>query len=202
MEALRIWGKSMEMLEKSDLRRRIKKQRQELKVCQEAAWNLEICRKVLGLEEIRRAFCVYCYISFHHEAGTGRLIEALLEMGKYVAVPKVVGKDLEFYSITGNGDLEEGAMGIMEPKSTCLKVWDTMAPVVVPGIAFDPCGHRVGYGGGYYDRFFEQEPGHKKLAIAYDFQVFEAIPAGHHDKSVDLIITPGGIKKRRHHYDH
>lgn len=185
----------METLEKNEFRKRVKEQRQRLTPSQENAWNKDICSNLLGLNEIRRSFCIYCYISFHHEAGTGQLIEALLEMGKYVAVPKVVGKELEFFSITGNKDLEEGVMGIMEPKPSCLKIEDALAPVIVPGIAFDKKGHRIGYGGGYYDRFFNREPGHKRLAIAYDFQVFDVIPAQPHDKGMSFIITPKGLKR-------
>ena len=182
----------MEKLEKSEIRRRVKESRLALNKARKTMWDEAICQKVLSMPEIRQAFCVYCYISFYNEAGTGKLIKSLLEMGKYVAVPKVAGKHLDFYAIRGKKDLEEGVMGIMEPKSSCLKIYDGDAPVIVPGIAFDLEGHRVGYGGGYYDRFFESEPGHPRFGIAYDFQIFEKnqIPAEPHDKGMDLVITP------------
>lgn len=178
------------MLEKSEIRKEVKEYRFVLDHKLEEKWNLAICEKVLNLRTIRQAFCVYCYVSFRHEAGTEELIRALLEMGKYVAVPKVTGDHLEFYSIHGRQDLEEGVMGIMEPKASCLKICDGKAPVIVPGIAFDREGHRIGYGGGYYDRFFDQEPDHARLGIAYDFQIFDQIPVEAHDKGMDLIITP------------
>ncbi|HBD00968.1 MAG TPA: 5-formyltetrahydrofolate cyclo-ligase, partial [Lachnoclostridium sp.] len=120
----------MEKLEKNDIRLFIKEKRKTLETTAESAWNDAICEQLLSLDDILRAFCVYCYVSFRREAGTWRFMEALLEQGKCVAVPKVVGKELEFYVITGKADLEEGIMGIMEPKPTCLKIHDPEAPVI------------------------------------------------------------------------
>ena len=182
----------MEKSEKNEIRNWIKEQRKTLDSATEHVWNEVICQKLLNLSEIRQAFCVYCYASFHGDAGTWKFMEALLNQGKYIAVPKVTGKQIEFYAISGKKDLEEGVMGIMEPKSTCLKICDPDAPVIVPGIAFDREGNRLGYGGGYYDRFFEREPSHLRFAIAYDFQLLDHIPAEPHDKRVDRIITPKG----------
>lgn len=180
----------MVMSEKNEIRKWVKEQRSGLSVSQEARWDDRICLKLLELEEINRAFCIYCYASMRHEAGTWKFMEHLLKQGKCVAVPKVSGKNLDFYIITGKSDLEEGTMGIMEPKATCIKINDTQAPMVVPGIAFDKNKNRLGYGGGYYDRFIEKEPDHKRIAIAYDFQIFDRIPADPHDKTVDMIIIP------------
>ncbi len=180
----------MEKLEKNDIRLFIKEKRKTLETTAESAWNDAICEQLLSLDDILRAFCVYCYVSFRREAGTWRFMEALLKQGKCVAVPKVVGRELEFYVITGKADLEEGIMGIMEPKPTCLKIHDPEAPVIVPGVAFDKSGNRLGYGGGYYDRLFEKEPNHPRIAIAYGFQIFDHIPTEPHDKRMDRIITP------------
>lgn len=178
------------MLSKNEIREQVKSDRMALRQKQETEWDHAICSKILNLRSVRQAFCVYCYISFHHEAGTGKLIESLLDMGKYVAVPKVTGKKLVFYAIFGKCDLESGVMGIMEPKEECLRISDPFAPVIVPGIAFDREGRRIGYGGGYYDRFFEEEPDHKRLGIAYPFQLFDSVPAEPHDRGMDLVITP------------
>ncbi|WP_077610797.1 5-formyltetrahydrofolate cyclo-ligase [Clostridium sp. Marseille-P2415] len=180
----------MEKSEKNEIRKWVKEQRKALDAAAATRWNEAICEQLLNLEEIRRAFCVYCYASLHHEAGTWKLIESLLKQGKYIAVPKVAGRELEFYAIFGKTDLEEGVMGIMEPKPSCLKIHDLKAPVIVPGIAFDKTGNRIGYGGGYYDRFFEREPHHLRIAIAYGFQMFDRVPAESHDICMDRIITP------------
>lgn len=180
----------MEMLEKNEIRKQIKEKRQALSPVTESQWNKLLTEKILDLPEIRQAFCIYCYVSFHHEAGTGQIIEALLEQGKLVAVPRVFKRELEFYTISGSQELEEGAMGIMEPKTSCLRVCDPYAPVLVPGLAFDLKGARIGYGGGYYDRFFEREPEHLRLALAYEFQLFDSLPSKPHDKAMNQIITP------------
>ncbi len=190
MVLLRIWERSMEKLEKNEIRKWVKEQRGSLSVSLEAQWDDAICARLLELEEINRAFCIYCYASMRHEAGTWKFMDLLLKQGKCVAVPKVSGKKLDFYVITGKSDLEEGTMGIMEPKASCLKINDTEAPMIVPGIAFDKSRNRLGYGGGYYDRFFEKEPDHRRIAIAYDFQIFDRIPTDPHDKTVDMIIIP------------
>ena len=118
---------------KSEVREWVKENRLALTQKQEMEWNDAICKKILSLRTIRQAFCVYCYVSFRHEAGTEKLITSLLEMGKYVAVPKVEGKRLVFYAIQGKRDLESGVMGIMEPKLNCLRIRDEFAPVIVPG---------------------------------------------------------------------
>lgn len=180
----------MEKSKKDDIRQVIKEQRRTMKVASKILWDEAICRKVMSLDEIFRAFCVYCYVSTQGEVSTWGLIEALLKQGKCVAVPRVEGKELEFYSIHGKADLEEGTMGIMEPKSSCLKIHDSKAPVIVPGLAFDNSGNRMGYGGGFYDRFFEKEPNHLRIAVAYGFQIFDHIPTEPHDKPMNRIIIP------------
>ena len=175
---------------KIEIRNKVKLCRQSMAPEQEAVWNEAILKKIMALKSVRLASCVYCYVSFQHEVGTKRVIECLLEMGKYVAVPKVNGKKLDFYALQSRRDLEPGVMGIMEPKEDCLRIRDLHAPVIVPGIAFDKEGRRIGYGGGYYDRFFEEEPEHEKIGIAYPFQIFDTVPAESHDKSMDMVITP------------
>jgi 5-formyltetrahydrofolate cyclo-ligase len=180
----------MDTSEKNNIRRMIKEQRKVLEAAEKSAWDGAICRQLLNLDDIRRAFCIYCYVSFHREVSTWRFMESLLRDGKCVAVPRVAGKKLEFYAISGKADLEESAMGIMEPKQSCLRVNDLEAPVIVPGLAFDKSGNRMGYGGGYYDRLFEKEPNHPRIAIAYGFQIFDQIPTEPHDKRMDRIIIP------------
>ena len=101
------------MSSKNEIREWVKENRQALTQKQAMERNDAICRKILSLRSIRQAFCVYCYGSFRHEAGTEKLIQGLLEMGKYVAVPKVEGKKLVFYAIQRKKDLESGVMGIM-----------------------------------------------------------------------------------------
>ena len=96
-----------------------------------------------------------------------------------------------FYYIDCFEDLEPGCFGIPEPKKSCMTAEETDAPVIVPGVAFSERFERTGYGAGYYDRFFEKEPQHRKIAICYDFQIAEAIAVDQYDVLMDQIITPG-----------
>ena len=111
----------METSKKSEIRKWVKEQRRRLTVSSEAQWDEAICEKLLELEEIKKAYCIYCYASMRHEAGTWRFIELLFKLGKWIAVPKVSGKEMDFYVIKGRSDLEEGAMGIMGTKGFLLK---------------------------------------------------------------------------------
>lgn len=190
MERLLTWVKSLANPDKNDIRNRIKKKRLSLTPLQEKEWNQHNCLNVLLQESVRQAFCVYCYVSLPHEAGTEELIEKLLERRKCVAVPKVEGERLVFYAIRGREDLEKGTMGILEPKPGCLRVCDRTAPVIVPGLAFDGNMHRIGYGGGFYDRFLEKEPKHPAIGLAFPFQMLDKMPSEPHDKTMDTVIIP------------
>lgn len=141
--------------------------------------------------------CIYCYVSYNQEVMTQPLIARALREGKQVAVPKVIGKEMEFFYISSLEDLEEGYQGIPEPKGN-----DKADPVadrkagkrnlmILPGLAFDDQGNRVGYGGGFYDRYLEkyQEAEFLKTALAFDFQVVEELEMEDCDQKVDKVIT-------------
>ena len=106
----------MEKSEKSEIRKWVKEQRIALEAATEVKWNEAVCRQLLNLNEIRHAFCVFCYASFPGEVSTWRFMEALLRQGKYIAVPKVTGKELEFYSISGKRIWRKGSWESWSPK--------------------------------------------------------------------------------------
>lgn len=136
---------------------------------------------------------VYCYMSVRGEADTLRFVEALWSRGILPAVPRVEGKFIRFYGIEKMSDLIPGCMGIPEPAPECIPVDCPEAPVITPGLAFSPDGARIGYGGGFYDRFFEAEPKHRRVALAYGFQVLPDIPYEPFDKRIDMIITENRV---------
>lgn len=105
-----------------------------------------------------------------------------------MAVPKVEGKDMLFYRLTDFGQLKPGYFGIPEPEEGEIVSWED-ALMIMPGVAFDRSGHRVGYGGGFYDRFLEKHPGIKRVAVAFDFQMFPAVPSEPTDISPEIIVT-------------
>ena len=112
-----------------------------------------------------------------------------LAEGKTVAVPKVEGREMTFYRITGEADLAPGSFGILEPKESCPAIWPAAGDVMLlPGAAFDREGHRIGYGGGYYDRFFDRYHGPAAL-LCREKLLSDQVPMEEHDKRFSLIVT-------------
>ena len=135
---------------------------------------------------------LYCYVSYGSEVDTRRLIEESLKRGKRVAVPRVRGRyRMDFCFIRSMADLSPGYKGIPEPGPWCRKApvpfEETL--VIVPGIAFDRSGGRIGYGGGYYDTYLAGKTKCIKAAAAYSMQITEQIPTEPSDVKMDLIIT-------------
>ena len=149
--------------------------------------------RIRNWEVYREAELLLFYVSYRSEADTLQLIKEALAEGRNVAVPKVVGTDMVFYRITEFSQLIEGYKGILEPdRSRCEAVTSAFPQrtiLFVPGCAFDQKGGRMGYGGGFYDRFMEQYPDVLRVALAYEEQLVEEVPREVHDKPVDVVIT-------------
>ena len=148
--------------------------------------------RIRNWETYKKAELLLFYVSYRSEADTIQLIKEALAEGREVAVPKVIGKDMIFYRITEFTQLIEGYKGILEPDSALAEevtVFPKSTLLFVPGCAFDESGGRMGYGGGFYDRFTEKYPEMRKVALAYEEQLVEAVPREAHDKSVDIIVT-------------
>lgn len=96
---------------------------------------------------------------------------------------------MEFFEITGFSDLKPGYFGILEPREGCRRVCCPESVILVPGAAFSRDGKRLGRGGGFYDRFLEREPKHKKIAAAYEYQMIGTLPSEVHDVPVDMVVT-------------
>ena len=141
----------------------------------------------------QKAELLLFYVSYRSEADTLQLIKEALEAGRNVAVPKVVGTEMVFYRLTEFSQLVEGYKGILEPDTECCEAITDDLPkhtlLFVPGCAFDEKGGRMGYGGGFYDRFMEKYPEVLRAALAYEEQLVEEVPREVHDKTVDVIVT-------------
>ena len=131
---------------------------------------------------------IYCYIDFRNEVGTRKIIEMAWKLGKKVAVPKINGDFMEFFYIHSFDQLSPGNWGISEPVSECIACGDNVL-VIMPGAAFDKNKHRIGYGKGYYDRYLANHPSYQTMALAFELQMLENIPADEHDISPQFIIT-------------
>lgn len=185
--------------DKSSLRSKYLTARRRIDPATKAALDARILERLAGFDLYADAGLVLAYVSYGNEVDTRAVIESALASGKRVAVPRVLPHKhkMDFYEIDGMGDLEEGFKGILEPRrgvSSPLGTVDLLGSVcLVPGLVFDAEGHRIGYGGGYYDRFLQFYPG-DKIALARSAQVSSnPLPTESCDVPVDFIVTDSGV---------
>ncbi len=175
---------------KKEIRAEVKKYRREATAEQIRKNSDCICETFLGLSEYAQAEVVFAYMDCKNEVETKKVIEQCWKDGKTVAVPKVFAEIMKYYVITSFDDLEDGYFGIPEPKHEQLQeIVCEDGLMILPGIAFDEQRHRVGYGGGFYDRYLEAHPDMKKIAFAFEFQMFEEVPFEVFDRQPEKIIT-------------
>ncbi|HAJ74635.1 MAG TPA: 5-formyltetrahydrofolate cyclo-ligase [Lachnospiraceae bacterium] len=155
-----------------------------------------IFRKIAQSNEYIMSSAIYIYVDHKNEVRTKDFIAKCWTDGKRVAVPRVKGKDMSFYYIESMRDLEPGIKGIPEPKQDMEKADAADALVIMPGVAFDHERNRIGYGGGYYDRFMKKNPWLYSMAVAFEFQVFDEIPADEHDIKPSVLITEQKIYRK------
>jgi 5-formyltetrahydrofolate cyclo-ligase len=183
---------------KMNLRARYRKIRENMNAQKKLAMDSAMQSRVLALREYAKNDTVFTYVSKPIEVDTLGLISAALLNHKRVAVPRCVPGtyDMEFYYIQSMDDLEKGSFGVLEPiVGKCELVTDyEQGLCVVPGLAFDAQGYRLGYGKGYYDRFLSEFKG-TTVGICYTGCVQWNLPHGYYDKPVDLLITEKYIRK-------
>ena len=178
---------------KTRVRKRMITQRRALSVEAVQKSSEAIRSRIVGLPEYAEARVVHCYVSAkNNEVDTRRLISDALEEGKRIVVPvtNVRGRRLDHSEIVSLDELQPGVFGLSEPKEETKRFVgiDEMDLVIVPGLAFDPRGNRIGFGGGFYDRFLSEVRA-PKIALAYSFQVLAAIEVDPHDVKMDKIVT-------------
>ena len=136
----------------------------------------------------RQAKTIYGYLPYNQEVRTVPMLQQALADGKRVAVPKVYGDEMKFLYLEDLTQVAKGYAGIPEPIADGPVAHDETALVLMPGLAFDPQGHRIGYGGGFYDKFLAAEPHHPTLALCYDFQMLPSLDTQEHDIPVDTVL--------------
>lgn len=190
MALLQIWVRNMETRTKKDIRAEVKKSRRQADAEMIRKSSAVICEAFLKLPEYQIAECVFAYMDCKNEVQTEKVIQQCWKDGKIIAVPKVFGEIMKYYAITSYEDLEEGFYGIREPKHEKLQEIECEdGLMILPGVAFDEEKHRVGYGGGFYDRYLEKHPGMKKIAFAFEFQMFQEVPFEEFDRQPEKILT-------------
>ena len=158
------------------------------------AWRKEIsgkiCRRVMQNGHWRSAGTVLLYHALADEVDTTLLLECALREGKRVLLPKVCGDDLTLHWYNGPRNVAPGAFGILEPVTPAVDLKPLRVDLaVVPGVAFDGCGHRLGRGRGYYDRLLPRLECCCKVGVCFPFQRLEHVPGEEHDMLMDEIIT-------------
>lgn len=139
-------------------------------------------------EAYKAAKTIYGYLPYNQEVRTMPMLEQALKDGKRVAVPKVYGDEMKFLYLDDLTQVSKGYAGIPEPIADGPVADDETALVLMPGLAFDPQGHRIGYGGGFYDKFLAAEPNHPTLALCYEFQMLPELHTEEHDIPVDTVL--------------
>lgn len=129
------------------------------------------------------------YSALPDEVPTQHLMDELVAQGKTVLLPRVISDTkMELRRYTGKQDLKEGAYGILEPTGELFTDYDAIDVAVIPGMAFDAEGHRLGRGKGFYDRFLARVPYIYKIGLCFSWQVVDRVPSDEHDIRMDEII--------------
>ena len=175
-------------MNKTELRRMIREKKRAMTPAEIEEKSARLGELLRASEAYRNARSIYGYLPYNQEIRTWDLLAQALKDGKQVAVPKVYGEVMRFIYIDSFSCVDAGYCGIPEPVADEPVADDPCALVLMPGLAFDKNGGRIGYGGGYYDKFLAEEPNHPTVALCYGFQVVENLPAEEFDIPVDLVI--------------
>ena len=180
------------MDKKSSIRSDLIQRRNELSIELVHQKSRKICKQVMITPEFLEADHVLLYADFRHEVDTKEIFDACLAQKKKVYFPKCIQDTMTFYQIISVMQLENGYWGIKEPKDlTHPYIYNEKdnTLVIIPGVAFDINGYRIGYGKGYYDRFLTDKPYVNKMGLAYSFQMLEQIPKDTYDQKLDKVVT-------------
>ena len=175
-------------MDKAALRAKIREQKRALTEEQILLRSAKLGELFAGSAAYQNAKTIYGYLPYNQEVRTVPMLEQALKDGKRVAVPKVYGDTMRFLYIEDFTQVEKGYAGIPEPIGDEPVAEDKTALVLMPGLAFTKNGDRMGYGGGFYDRFLAEEPDHSTVALCYDFQIVESLPTEEFDIPVDTVL--------------
>ncbi|WP_304681279.1 5-formyltetrahydrofolate cyclo-ligase [uncultured Clostridium sp.] len=178
---------------KKVIREDIIKKRDNLSLDIKIEYDISIFNKLINSEAYKNSNKIFTYISFGNEIDTKEFIKYALNDGKEIYVPKTdkVNKEMMAVRIHSLDNMIEDNWGILEPKYIDEeKICEDFDLIIIPGLAFDRNGNRIGYGGGYYDKYFSKIKNiNNKVALAYDFQILDNIQSEIHDIKVDYIIS-------------
>lgn len=175
-------------MDKTELRREIRARKRAMAEEEIETRSAKLAQLFFASEAYQNAKTIYGYLPYNQEVRTVPMLERALKDGKKVAVPKVYGEEMKFLYLDDLNAVAKGYAGIPEPIADEPVAQDKTALVLMPGLAFDPQGHRIGYGGGFYDKFLAAEPNHPTLALCYEFQMLPKLDVEDHDIPVDTVL--------------
>ncbi len=175
-------------MDKQALRRQIRERKRAMTQQEIVSTSQKLGELFAASELYRQAKTIYGYLPYNQEVRTVPMLQRALDEGKRVAVPKCYGDEMKFIYLDDLSQVESGYCGIPEPIADEPVADDPAALVLMPGLAFTEKGDRMGYGGGFYDKFLAAEPNHPTLALCYSFQMVEHIPTEEFDIPVDCVL--------------
>lgn len=184
---------------KSELRRAVLARRGALSPQEIRLRSAGAGSRLFSLPEFKGAGMAMFFVSFGSEVDTLPMIRRALAEGKRVAAPRAEPERRELVPCEiGDleGDLARGAHGIRQPRAHCRPVGlEEIEVVLVPAAVWGEDGHRVGYGGGYYDRFLARLAGAKRIGLGLEVQVVGEVPHGEHDLAVEVLVTEARVRR-------
>ena len=174
-------------MNKTELRRMIREKKRAMTPAEIDEKSARLGELFRESEAYRNAKSIYGYLPYNQEVRTTPMLRQAQLDGKRVAVPKCYGEEMRFIWLDDLSRVEKGYANIPEPIDDGPIADDPTALVLMPGLAFDPQGHRIGYGGGFYDKFLAREM-HPTLALCYDFQMLDHLETEQFDIPVDTVL--------------
>ena len=175
-------------MNKKELRKQIREQKRAMTEAQIVEKSARLGELFLASEAYKHAKSIYGYLPYNQEVRTTAMLKQAMADGKRVAVPKCYGPEMKFIWMDDLDAVAPGYANIPEPIADGPIADDETALVLMPGMAFDAQGHRIGYGGGFYDKFLAQEPHHPTLALCYDFQMLDHVETEEFDIPVGTVL--------------
>ncbi|MDO4487164.1 MAG: 5-formyltetrahydrofolate cyclo-ligase [Bacillota bacterium] len=179
-------------MNKKELRKEILKHRSVLSSTEVKEMSAVICEHTVLENIYEKAQDVCVYMPIRNEVDVSMLIEDARNRDKRIWLPRVNGSDIDFYLYEADTELSAGAYGILEPESDIILMPDENTLVIMPGAVFSRAGDRIGYGGGYYDRYLAKHCNCSTIALCYSLQIVDEIPSDAHDIRPDHIICEMG----------
>ena len=175
-------------MDKKALRRAIRERKRAMTEAEIVLRSEKLGVLFCSSEAYKNTKTLYGYLPYNQEVRTVPILERALRDGKRVAVPKIYGDTMKFLYLDDLSKVEKNDMGIPEPIADEPVAEDKTALVLMPGLAFTKSGDRMGYGGGFYDRFLAEEPNHPTVALCYEFQIVDSLPTEEYDIPVDMVL--------------